>query len=267
MTEKKRAQEELIVAKEAAEQASRSKSAFLATMSHELRTPLNAVLGFSQLIREELADRQISDWDGDLEKIQRAGKHLLTLINGILDLSKIDAGRMDLQLEDFDPAAVVEEVAGTVRPLAAKNGNTLHLEVRRAIARGDRMRFQQCLLNLVGNACKFTHQGDIRIEARPETANATNWYSVRIVDTGIGIRPEEMTKLFADFSQVDASTTRKYGGTGLGLAISRRLSRLMGGEITVESEPGRGSTFTIRIPEAPPGLPAGDSRIGESLAL
>ena len=263
VTEKKRAQEELIVAKEAAEQASRAKSAFLAAMSHELRTPLNAVLGFSQLIQQELADRGIQDWDGDLEKVQLAGNHLLVLIQDILDLSKIDAGRMSLQMEDFDPSTVVEEVAGTAEPLAAKNGNRIHLDVKRAIAHGDRVRFQQCLFNLVGNACKFTHGGDVRIEAGPETDDRTNWYSVRVIDTGIGILPEEMGKLFVDFSQLDASTTRKYGGTGLGLAISRRLSRMMGGEIEVESEPGRGSTFTLRIPGSPRALQEAESQAGD----
>jgi PAS domain S-box-containing protein len=249
ITEKKRFEEELVAAKEAAEAASRAKTSFLATMSHELRTPLNAVLGFSQLLQVELADRQISDFDSDLGKIQRAGNHLLALINDILDLSRIDSGKVRFTIDEFDAAAVVRDVAAEAQPLAAKNGNVIRVECAPALMTGDQLRFRQCLLNLAANACKFTSNGRIAIDGRLEETGQANWYAVTVSDTGIGIRPEEIARLFADFSQVDASATRKYGGSGLGLAISSRLCRMMGGDITVESEPGRGSAFTMRIPQ------------------
>ncbi|MGD0302259.1 MAG: ATP-binding protein [Bryobacteraceae bacterium] len=244
ITQRKRYEEELIKARELAEAANRAKSIFLATMSHELRTPLNAVLGFTELLEVEMADRGIHEWDADVQKIRTAGTHLLTLISDVMDLSKIEAGKLELQSASFDIAALVREVAASVEPLAAKHGVDLQVVCEPANFYGDRMRIGQCLFNLVGNACKFTQAGRVRVEAIPDGG----WYTVRIVDTGIGISPEDLTKLFCDFTQVDGSHARKYEGTGLGLAISRKLSRLMGGDITAESTLGQGSTFTLRLP-------------------
>lgn len=249
MTESKRVQEQLLAAKEAAEQASQAKSAFLAAMSHELRTPLNAILGFSQLLQEELSDRPESGpWTADIAEIEKAGEHLLGLINRVLDFSQIEAGVMRLEARNFNIAEVAEEVARSARSLAVKNRNRLDVDCEPAMVFSDPMRVRQCLFNLLGNACKFTHDGQVTVRGRLEESGGVASYSIAVTDTGIGISPEHVGKLFVDFSQVDDSSTRKYGGAGLGLAISRRLCRLMGGDVTVESEHGRGSTFTMRIP-------------------
>jgi signal transduction histidine kinase/CheY-like chemotaxis protein len=232
------------------EVASQHKSQFLANMSHELRTPLNAIIGVTEMLLEDARDLDRSDEVEPLERVLRAARHLLALINDILDLSKIEAGRMELHLESFPLTPLVEDVAKTIEPMAAKNGNRVVLDCARDLAsiHADQMRFRQALLNLTSNACKFTEQGTITIKARSERVEGVDWIAVSVMDTGIGMNPEQMTKLFKDFSQADASTTRKYGGTGLGLAISRHFCRMMGGDIGVESEPGRGSTFTIRLP-------------------
>jgi signal transduction histidine kinase len=249
MTENMRVQEELLAAKEAAERASEAKSAFLAAMSHELRTPLNAILGFSQLIEAEISESPTPvPWASYVEHIEKAGDHLLALINQVLDLSRIDACAMPLDLEVFEIAGAAADVVDSARPLAAGNGNVIGVECEPARIRGDRLRVRQCLFNLVGNACKFTEQGTVSVRGRLEESRGAAWYVIAVTDTGIGIQPADLGKLFVDFSQVDDSSTRKHGGTGLGLAISRRLCRLMGGDITVESAPGRGSTFTMRIP-------------------
>ena len=255
MTAMKRAQEDLVIAKDAAEHASAAKSQFLATMSHELRTPLNAILGFSQLLQLELTDEGILRWNADLEKIQRAGNHLLMLINDILDLSKIDAGKMQLASEAFDIRLLLRELVEEMKPLAAANGNQLSIAAGPdtpgpVLVRGDQMHVRQCLLNLAGNACKFTKDGLVRLDVAYEYQSGFTWCCIRVVDTGIGIRPEDLTRLFSDFTQADESKTRKYGGTGLGLAISRKLCRMMGGDITAESSFGQGSTFTMRLPAA-----------------
>jgi signal transduction histidine kinase len=229
-------------------EASQHKSQFLANMSHELRTPLNAIIGVSEMLREDVeALKQDTE---PLDRVLGAARHLLALINDVLDLSKIEAGRMDLQLEDFALAPLVDNVVKTIEPLAAKNENRLAVSCDAAIGwlHADPMRLRQTLLNLMSNANKFTERGSISVDARHGRENGRDWISIAVADTGIGMTPEQMGKLFQEFSQADASTTRKYGGTGLGLAISKRFCQMMGGDITVASEPGRGSTFTIRLP-------------------
>jgi PAS domain S-box-containing protein len=252
ISERKRVQEELVAAVDAAEDANRAKSAFLANMSHELRTPLNAILGYSEMLEEEAQDRGQADLIPDLEKIRTSGKHLLRLINDILDLSKIEAGKMEIFVESFELPALLNEIETTMRPLATKRGNKLATRFDAAIGamRSDLTRVRQILLNLTGNAIKFTENGTVTIEARrlEEKGRATVEFAVR--DTGIGMTPEQLAKLFQAFSQADASTTRKYGGTGLGLTISRQLCHLMKGEVTVTSEFGQGSTFTVRLPRS-----------------
>ena len=260
VTERRRAEEEVAKAKEAAETANKTKSLFLANMSHELRTPLNAILGYSEMLQEEAVERQLDDFGADLEKINAAGKHLLALINDILDLSKIEAGKMELFLESFDVAEMIDEVASTIRPMVEKNANTLHIE--RApdlgVMHADQIKVRQGLFNLLSNAAKFTHEGQHHPRRRsPAHGWASEWIVFRVTDTGIGLSPEQIVKLFQDFTQADASTTRKFGGTGLGLALTRRFCQMMGGDVTVHSVPGEGSVFTIKLPavvsEAKPG--------------
>ena len=242
--------EEMARAHVQAVEANRTKSTFLANMSHELRTPLNAIIGYSELLQE------LADLDGrpealpDLAKINRAGKHLLTLINDILDISKIEAGRMDLALESLVVSDLIQEVRSTIEPLVAANGNSLEIVGADAplSIRNDVTRLRQCLLNLLSNACKFTRNGAIQLILERHTASGSDWIVFQVSDTGIGMTTEEMGRLFQPFTQADASTTRRYGGTGLGLAITRKIAQLMGGDVTVESTPGQGSTFTLRTP-------------------
>jgi signal transduction histidine kinase/DNA-binding response OmpR family regulator len=229
-------------------EASQHKSQFLANMSHELRTPLNAIIGVSEMLREDAeAAKQETE---PLDRVLGAGRHLLALINDILDLSKIEAGRMELQLESFALAPLIANVVKTIEPLAAKNANqlTVHCGPEIGTLHADQMRLRQALLNLMSNANKFTDHGTITIDTRQREEEGRDWITIAVADTGIGMTAEQMGKLFQEFSQADASTTRKYGGTGLGLAISKRFCQMMGGDITVESAPGRGSTFTIRLP-------------------
>ncbi len=313
--------QQLEEARHAAEEASRTKSQFLANMSHELRTPMNAIIGYSEMLQEEAEDLDQKGFIPDLQKIHGAGKHLLSLINDILDLSKIEAGKMTLFLESFDVAKVVQEVAATVRPLVAKNKNTLEVICPAAIGpmSADVTKVRQTLFNLLSNACKFTEKGVIRLEVervvgRPgisesassgsgisesgisesvisrsvisnqsaagtsgtlktdspmpdsptaelpitgslipdslitDSLNPDPGITFRVIDTGLGMTPEQLGKIFVDFTQADVSTTRRFGGTGLGLAISRKFCRLMGGDITATSEPGKGSTFTVTLP-------------------
>jgi signal transduction histidine kinase/putative methionine-R-sulfoxide reductase with GAF domain len=229
-------------------EASQHKSQFLANMSHELRTPLNAIIGVSEMLRED-AEALKQDTE-PLDRVLGAGRHLLALINDILDLSKIEAGRMELNLASFSLAPVIDEVVKTIEPLAAKNGNqvAVHYDGEIGTLRADQMRLRQALLNLMSNANKFTERGTITIDAHRQQENDGDWITLAVTDTGIGMTPEQMGKLFQEFSQASSATASKYGGTGLGLAISRRFCQMMGGDITVESEPGRGSTFTIRLP-------------------
>jgi signal transduction histidine kinase len=248
-------------------EASQHKSQFLANMSHELRTPLNAIIGVSEMLRED-AEAVGQDLE-PLDRVLGAGRHLLALINDILDLSKIEAGRMELQLEDFALAPLIESVVKTIEPLAAKNSNQLVARCDGAIGslHADSMRLRQALLNLMSNANKFTEGGTISVDARHGQENGRDWVTIAVADTGIGMTPEQMGKLFQEFSQAEASTARKYGGTGLGLMISKRFCQMMGGDITVESEVDRGSTFTIRLPrimDAPKEVAANPAHTGEA---
>lgn len=245
VTELKRFQKELIEARDAAQQASDAKSMFLANVSHELRTPLNAILNYAEMLAEDCEDRGLADLLPDLKKIERSGRLLLNVINDVLDLSKVEAGKMRLHADRFEIGAVIREVVDAVRPLADQNGNKVEVECPEGLEMyTDSIRFQQSLLNLAGNACKFTHGGTIRILA----GTMDEWVRVDVADTGIGIPPEQMSKLFQPFVQAETPDRRRYGGTGLGLAISRQLCRMMGGDITAESVPGQGSTFRIQVP-------------------
>jgi len=247
---RKQTQEELLKAKHAAEEASRAKSTFLANMSHELRTPLNAIIGYSEMLEEEMRESGKSDSVQDLRKVQSAGKHLLSLINDVLDLSKIEAGKMGLHLEDFDIAPLIDEMTTTLQPAAAKNGNTIHTQVARGLdaMHADVTKVRQILFNLLSNACKFTDHGTISVDVDQSQVEDRNWIRFRVSDTGIGITDKQKENLFHEFSQADASIARKYGGTGLGLAITYRFVQLMKGRISVESEPGKGATFTVHLP-------------------
>jgi signal transduction histidine kinase len=229
-------------------EASQHKSQFLASMSHELRTPLNAIIGVSEMLRE---DAQALNQDTEpLDRVLGAARHLLALINDILDLSKIEAGRMELALSSFPLAPLIADVTKTIEPLAAKKSNKLAVHCAAAVGmvQADQMRLRQALLNLMSNANKFTETGTISIDARAKKENGRDWITLAVTDTGIGMTAQQIGKLFQEFSQASSTTASKYGGTGLGLAISRRFCQMMGGDITVESEPGRGSTFTIRLP-------------------
>jgi signal transduction histidine kinase len=233
------------------EAASRHKSQFLANMSHELRTPLNAIIGYSEMLQEEAEEIGEEAFIPDLRKVNSAGKHLLGLINDILDLSKIEAGRMDLYLEDFEVDGLVRDVQAIVQPLMEKNGNTLVVTCPDDIGdiTADQTKARQTLFNLISNAAKFTDRGMITLTV---ARKPDDWLTFAVTDTGIGMTEEQLSRLFEAFSQAEASTRSQYGGTGLGLAISRHFCRLMGGDLTVTSVYGQGSTFTVRVPVAVP---------------
>ena len=240
----------LRVARDRAEDANRAKSTFLANMSHELRTPLNAIIGYSEMLAEDAQDAGQEATVADLKKIHSAGKHLLSLINDVLDLSKIEAGKMELLLEDFELRQAIDDVVSTVRPLVEQNANLLDVECDPDLGRvhADVTRVRQVLFNLLSNACKFTERGRIGLVVRREHEAGGDMIRFAVSDTGIGMSGEQVGKLFEAFTQADASTTRKYGGTGLGLVISRRLCQMMGGDISVASTLGEGTTFTAHMP-------------------
>ncbi len=242
---------ELTDARDGALAASRAKSAFLANMSHELRTPLNAIIGYAELIEEEFEGAQDATHLKDLRRIGTSAFHLLALINDVLDVSKIEAGKMDVFIETFDANALIEDVAETVETLAARNQNQLVVEFlgeHRTVA-GDRTKVRQILYNLLSNACKFTDHGTITLRAEVAADDeGVEWLEIEVVDSGIGIPADRLEELFQPFRQADESTTRKYGGTGLGLAITRSFCELMGGTVLASSVVGQGSTFAVRIP-------------------
>jgi signal transduction histidine kinase/CheY-like chemotaxis protein len=237
-------------ARATAEEATRLKSAFLANMSHELRTPMNAIIGYSEMLIEEVEEAGDKSYLLDLQKIRTAGKHLLALINDVLDFSKIEAGKMDLYLEKFEISSMLQDVVSTIEPSVAKNGNRLEFRSAESLGsiQADLTKVRQALLNLLSNACKFTSNGVITLTATRENVYGDDWLRFGVSDTGIGISSEQMTKLFKAFSQADALTSKTYGGSGLGLILSRRICQMMGGDITVHSEPGAGSTFTLHLP-------------------
>ncbi len=262
ITERVLAQEALAAARDAAEAANRAKSTFLANMSHELRTPLSAVIGYSEMLEEELEELSEPHLVADIRKIESNARHLLSLINDVLDLSKVEANRMTSYAEDFDVAKLAQEAAATVDALVQKKANTLRLELGDGLGEGlaeglgsmhsDVVKLRQCLFNLISNAAKFTEHGQITLAIRRFANAGADWLEFRVADTGIGMSEEQLGRLFQRFAQADESTTRNFGGTGLGLALTRAFCRLLGGEITVESQPGQGTAFTMRLPAIMP---------------
>jgi CheY-like chemotaxis protein len=231
-------------------EASEAKSRFLASMSHELRTPLNAIIGYSEMLIEEAGDRGAGNLVDDLEKVAGSGRHLLGLINDVLDLSKIEAGKMEVHVEEFDVAEMLRDVQATISPLVQRNGNLLEMRLGGPLGamRSDQMKIRQNLLNLLSNAAKFTENGRITLDVQRTAREGSDWLVFELSDTGIGMTEEQAGRLFAAFTQADSSTTRLYGGTGLGLSITRSFSRAVGGDITLRSSPGEGSTFTMSLP-------------------
>lgn len=250
ITKRVQIQDELRSARDAAEAANRTKSVFLANMSHELRTPLNAIIGYSEMLEEDAQSEGRMDFVQDLQKIKFAGKNLLELINDVLDLSKIEAGKVEFYAESIDLIAMVQQLASTIQPLVSKNGNTLQLHFSDDLGRAftDQTKLRQVMLNLLSNACKFTERGTVTLSATRETLENVDWLTFSVTDSGIGLTDEQIGHLFQAFSQADTSTTRKYGGTGLGLMISRHFCQMLGGDITVASVAGKGSIFTARVP-------------------
>jgi adenylate cyclase len=250
ITEIKRHAAQLELARDQAMAATRAKSQFLTNMSHELRTPLNAIIGITEMLKEDAQETGEDPLIEPLDRIHHAGAHLLALINEILDLAKIESGKFELHSEDVDLGCLMEDVARTAEPLALKNGNRLNIGIALDLGsiQADPVRLRQVIFNLLSNACKFSRNGTVILRANRETAPGGDRVSISVEDTGIGLTEDQCAKLFQEFTQADSSTTRKYGGTGLGLAISRRLCRIMGGDIEVQSIVGQGSTFTVTLP-------------------
>ena len=250
MTEYKKSEKKLTNALESAEQANKSKSVFLSSMSHELRTPLNAIIGYSEILLEEAEDKKDEASSSDLKKIRNSGKHLLSLINNVLDLSKIEAGKMDIDLQEFLVSQVVEDIEFTTTPLTKKNDNELiinYTDINMTMF-SDFTKVKQALINLIGNATKFTEHGIVTLNITTDTINDQEIIQFEVIDTGIGIAEEDMHKLFKEFSQANSQVMTKYGGTGLGLIISQKFCQMLGGNITVKSELGVGSSFTVTLP-------------------
>jgi CheY-like chemotaxis protein/nitrogen-specific signal transduction histidine kinase len=249
---------ELADARDRAVSANQVKSAFLANMSHELRTPMNAILGYSEMLMEEAEDVGQDEFIPDLEKINQAGNHLLSLINDVLDLAKIESGHMEAYAEDIDVGSLIDQVCGTAQPLMSKNTNQFKIERGDQLGRAhqDITKLRQSLLNLLSNAAKFTHEGVVTLRVERKSQVDGEWLTFSVSDTGIGIPADKLGHVFEEFGQADSSTTRNYGGTGLGLPISRRFCQLLGGDLTVSSSAGEGSAFTMRIPVLLPGTDA-----------
>src|SRR5262249_10812761 len=233
--------------------ASEHKSQFVASMSHELRTPLNAIIGLTEMMVTNATRFGTEKAQEPLQRVNRAGTHLLGLINQVLDLSKIEVGKLEFNPQPVQLAPLINEVIGTAGQLAEKNKNRLVVDAQEnlGVLTVDPMRLRQILLNLLSNACKFTKQGDVKLQAR-RVANGGRWIEFAVADTGIGMTPEQQAKLFEEFSQADATAAQRFGGTGLGLAITRKLAGMMGGDVTVTSELGKGSVFTVRLPGGAP---------------
>lgn len=234
-------------------EASRIKSSFLANMSHELRTPLNAIIGYTEMMLEDSSESDRLTSRNDLQNVQSAARNLLAIVDDILDLSKIEAGKMDIRVETFLVADLIENVATTIAPLVQKNHNTLKLKYSKALGdiKTDRTKLNQILTNLLSNACKFTEHGRIELYVETTVEDGRTWFKFSVSDTGIGIAPETLERLFTPFTQADDSPTRKYGGTGLGLALSQHFCHMLGGDISAESVLGKGSVFRVRMPSEP----------------
>lgn len=253
---------ELYQAKDAAEQAriaaemaNRAKTAFLTNMSHELRTPLNAVIGYGEILIEELTENKLPHWVHDMEKILSAALHLLSLINDILDISKVEAGKVSVHLERFNIETLIKEITLIIQPLIQQKHNTLYLQISTQLGElyTDSTKVRQILFNLLSNAAKFSEHGEIRMIVHTEnTADGNDWIVFNVIDQGIGMSPEQVKRLFQPFMQADSSTTRKFGGTGLGLAISKSFTEMLGGRIAISSELNKGSTFTVFLPRIAP---------------